>query len=356
MATPSPALVGLAQFGNLLGKSANVLTNSVGLGSPVDPQLGVNTINNGISALKSAQQASQSTSTPSYAQQQATAQAAAQAAQNASQAAAYDSQAGQYQSQLGQLDPSQATALSNLQNQYNGQYNTAQDQFAKAQRDYNTSVANNTNSFLGTKDSILNNTRANANALQRLLGLNGAGNSSAALEQAPYAAALQGTQNLNGAQQTYAQNQAGLDTNFSDTKDNYKKTLDDLQQQLYQNQNATKASIAQQRASLLNNLSQAKINAAVTRGASYDTAKAQNNYDGQINDLLSQITGYGNNYASPIALKNNVTYTAPTAQSYSLGQQAVASNGQSGATGDISPTFLNLLTGRRDQYGNPLAA
>lgn len=260
--------------------------------------------------------------------------------------AAYNAQANQYQDAYNALDGQLQAGIGNLQNGYNSNLNTLNDNNAVATRNYNTSVGQNTQNFLSTKNNINTTTRNNANSLQRLLGLNGAGNSSAATEAAPYAAALQGSQNLNGAQTTYANNQANLDTSFGDTKRAYEQKLKDLDQSLFAGKQGLQSQIAQQRVNLLNQITGAKTLAGDTSG--------NNQRSQQVKDLLASLTGLSNNYASPVQVDTNLNYTAPTAQDYSLGSQAVASNGQSGAASDIANPFLSLLTQKRDQYGQPI--
>jgi hypothetical protein len=106
----------------------------------------------------------------------------------------------------------------------------------------------------------MSNTRATSNALQRLLGLNGAGNSSAALEQAPYAAGLQGNQNLNAAQQNYSTNTTRLKTSKEDADRGFKNAYEDLDTQKYGQENSLRSTIAQTRAGLLDKIAQAGVN------------------------------------------------------------------------------------------------
>jgi hypothetical protein len=247
---------------------------------------------------------------------------------------AYDPNAALYStinSQLSQLDPQLQVGLQNIGNSYNLGANRLDQQNAAAQRDYTTGVNQNTQSYTNTRNGIIQNTNATANALQRLLGINGAGNSSAAYEQAPYAAGLQGSQNLNSAQQTYGGNASKLDTNWQDTQRSYGNAMQDLGNQKYQQENALRSSIAQTKANLLAQLSNPDTN--------------------QINSLLGQITSLGQQYANPVLRTADVSYAAPSTDQYTVGPQAQISN-QAGATNDINPTFLGLLTGQRDQYGN----
>lgn len=278
---------------------------------------------------------------------------------DANTAAYYDDQANQLRGQLGNLDNQQNIGLQNIANSYNLGANRLDEQNAVAKRNYDTSTQQNTRNYLNTRNSVLANTRATANALQRLLGLNGAGFSSAALEQAPYAAGLQGSQNLGQAQNTYSNNAATLDTNWQDTQRGYNNAFEDLNRQKYQQENSLRASIAQTRASLLDKIAGAGVNAGLARGQNYGQAvAARAPYQQQIDSLLSEITNLGNQYANPVLRTVDVSFAAPNLNQYSLGQFAAPTTQQGGAQSDISPTFLNMLTGQRqrDQYGNLIQA
>jgi hypothetical protein len=272
-------------------------------------------------------------------------------------AAYYNDQANQLQGQMGQLDPQLNVGLGNISSSYNLQGNRIDEQNATAKRNYDTSTAQNDQSYSQNRNGIMQNTRANATALQRLLGMNGSGNSSASYEQAPYAAALQGSTQLNSAQQTYGNNQTGLENNWQDTQRSYKNAWDDLNTQKYQQENSLRSSIAQTKASLLDKIGQAKTNAGMALGQSFATAAAARTpYQDQVNNLLSSITQLGSQYANPVLKAQDVNFATPNLSNWYLnsGQsQAAAPQQQSGgAASDVNPTFLGLLGQQRDQYGN----
>jgi hypothetical protein len=264
--------------------------------------------------------------------------AAQQAA--AQQAAAINAQKSQLNAQLGQLDNQQNIGLGNIGNSYNTSLQDLYDQNGRAKQTYDTQNAQNGQNYANTRNGILSNVHQTNNSLQRLLGLNGAGNSSAAFDLAPYAAALQGNQNLTQAQTAYGQNAQNLDNQWSQTQDSYNKSLDNLGQQKFQQEQGLKQSIAQTRANLLSQL----------QGADGSTA-----YQNQINSLLGQITGLGNNYQNAVKVATPVTFTTPDLAQYSLGKNVAPVSNNGGAQSDVGPSFLNVLTQKRDQFGNAQA-
>lgn len=267
--------------------------------------------------------------------------------------ASYDDIIGQYNSQVGRLDPTLNTGLQNLASSYNRQFNRLGQEKAVAQRNYETQNQQNTNNYLQTRSGVMGNVRSQANALQRLLGMNGSGNSSAALEQAPYAAALMGTRNLTGAQQTYGSNKSGLETSWQDTQRGYKNALEDLDQDKFARENSLRASIQQTRAGLLEKIAGATRDRELARGGSYQQAMgATQGYRSQISSLLDQINQLGNQYQSPVLQAGNVAYKAPTLAGYNLGNNRPAEMSQPGAAGNVDPIFAPILADReRDEYG-----
>ena len=240
--------------------------------------------------------------------------------------------------QLGQLDNQQSIGLGNIDHSYGQAGVRLDDQRNLAERNYNTGAQQNTQSYANNRSGIYNNVHSQANALQRLLGLNGAGNSSAAYEQAPYAAALQGSNQLGQAQQTFGDNQTSLDTNWQDTLRGYGHSKEDLNNQKNNQGNALRASIAQTRASLLDRLQQAQGNTSQQPA---------------INDLLTQITNLGQQYSNPNIAASDINTAAPTLKNYFLNSgQAAAPVAQGGPASDVNPSFLGLLGGQRDQFGN----
>lgn len=256
----------------------------------------------------------------------------------AAQASASASQRAQLQAQIDQLDAQQGVGLGNIGNSYNLGANRLDQQNAVAKRNYDTQVGMNGQNYSTTRNGIATNTRATSNALQRLLGMNGSGYSSASFEQVPYAAGLQGSQNLSSAQQTYGNNMAALDTNWQDTQRSYSNSLEDLGRQKFQQENSLKSSIAQSRANLLSQL---------------QGADGTSQYQGQINDLLGQITGLSNQFANPVMRTSDISYAAPDLGQYSLTRNGIQSQ-NGGAQSELLPAFSNLLNQERDEFGNPI--
>lgn len=290
---------------------------------------------------------------PQYYYQDGTSAASAAAAKAAADTAAfYGNQINQLNSQLPNLDQQQNIGLQNIGSSYNKTLNRLDEQKGLARRNYDMSTQRNTKNYVNTRGGIMDNVRSSANALQRLLGMAGSGNSSAAYDMAPYAAGRMGTKNLGQAQETFGNNAQSLDLSWGDTQRQYSNQFEDLNQQKYQQENSLKSSIASTRASLLEKIAAATGQQKLAGGASYAQAQASMDpYQQQVNSLLGQITQLGSQYANPIMRAGDVAFNAPTMSQYSLGNGRQAAQ-TGGAASEVDPTFLNILGGQRDEYGN----
>jgi hypothetical protein len=294
---------------------------------------------------------------PQYYYQNGQTATSAQAAQDAADTAGYyQDQIDNLNGQNGRLDSFFNVANSNIDNSYNQSHNRMDAQYAKAQGNYNDQTQANTTQYSKNRSAIQSQTANRANALQRLLGIAGAGNSSASYEQAPYAASLQGTQQLGEAQTGFATNGRNLDKSWQDTTDSYNNGLVDLNNDAFAKRQSAQQQRDQQRASLLSQIQQLGQQRDMAKGASYTTARAnQAGYQTQINNLLNGISSLGSQFSQPVALQTaNVGYNAPSLLQYSLknGTNAANIQGSNPGTSDVNPTFNPLLNQQRDEFGN----
>lgn len=271
-----------------------------------------------------------------------------QASQNTQ--AQYNDLISQLQSQTGQLDNQQNIGLGNIGNSYNLGVNRLGEQEAAGRRDIGLQKQNNTNAYSQNRTGVLSGARSGMSALQRLLGMAGAGNSSAALQAAPYAVGFESSKLLRGAQNVYGQNAQGIDIREQDFNRNIGNTREDLGRQKFQQENSLKSSIAEKRASLLDRIASATAQRDMAGGADYQTA--MNNIGGmrgQVTDLLSQITALGNQYANPVLQAGNVAYEAPDLGQYT----GPLTNGisQGPGQGNVDPIFNPIFNRERDQFG-----
>lgn len=275
--------------------------------------------------------------------------AAQQAAQKSDALAFLNQQQKLINQQIARLDPTYEQGLENIGNSYNQSYNRLNDQKAVANRDYNTGTADTIQGYQSSRNQVASNMRSRENALQRLLGLAGSGNSSAAFDAVPYAATLEGTQQLAPVQTTYARNRRGLDTSWEDTLRDYGYGVTDLANQKVSQTNALKSSIAQARADLLDKLIGIKAQEGQANGTGAASILAsQAGLEAQVKNILDSMAGLGNQYKNGVKINKNVRFSAPELGKYNLGPQGEIATSSPGAD-NIDPTFLPVLQDKREQ-------
>jgi hypothetical protein len=261
--------------------------------------------------------------------------------------ALYDQGIGQTQSALERLLSQENVGRGNIQGDWQTARNTLNTQKARTQDTYNQSKVDTTKENIRSKSDIDFATGRQANQLQRLLGARGAGSSSAARVAAPYAAALQGTQQRDQVNEAFAGNMAGLDKSWNLYNEDWNGSVADVDTQKRRNEDALTSDILGKRSSLLQtlaNLQSQKASAAGGNGA----ASAQPYLD-QVNGIENQIAGLGSKYQGAVAAKNP-TYAAPDLAKYEYDKAAGPKfNNESALTDTISPYLTLLLNARKDK-------
>jgi hypothetical protein len=266
--------------------------------------------------------------------------------------AAIDAGIGQANNGLGLLDRQQDIGLGDITSSYNNALNRLLGGFSQAERNYNTTKQQTTQDNINTRNDIQSGVGRNANALQRLLGQRGAGNSSAAQIVAPYGAALQGTQQLKGVQNAFGRNMQALDTNWQDYNTEFGQSREDLDRQRYQNENSLRGDIAGRRQSLLNSLAQLTAQKSAANGGSSAAAlAAAQPFISQANQVAGQQVDYSRQYANPIAEKA-VAYNSPDLAQYEYTNPNIGVDNTSAYTDTVDPALAVLLgLGKRRQNG-----
>ena len=189
-----------------------------------------------------------------------------------------------------------------------------------------------------------------ANALQRLLGSKGSGSSSAARVAAPYAAALEGTQQLNQVGDTFKQNMGALDTSWNDYNTEWNAKDEELKTQKANQLRAVEADVIGKRQGLLSNLAQLQIQRQQALGGSAGaTVGAAQPYFDQVNQLSTQAADLGRQYQGKVNVADP-NYKAPDLSKYDYnarGQIGTANAQQQ----SISP-YLSVLLNAKDKKQN----
>jgi len=266
--------------------------------------------------------------------------------------ASFDTSINSANNSLGLLDRQQDIGQENINNGFNSSLNRLLGGKATADRNYNTTKTQSTQDNITARNNIKTSVGRNANAVQRLLGQRGAGNSSAAQIVAPYGAALQGTQQLKGVTDAFGRNMQSLDTNYQDFNRDWSNSREDLDRQKFTQEQSLRSSVAERRANLLNSLGQLQSQRVAAQGGNSAAAlaAAQPSID-QANRLQGDIVDYGRQFANAINV-NTPTYTSPdlAQYNYEAGQGPSVEN-NSAYTDTINPFLSSLLGNRKQRIG-----
>lgn len=254
---------------------------------------------------------------------------------------------------LSQLGGQRSVFNSNLDRTFANYRTQLDNTFNRNQADYSQNRTSTINEQQAAKAQIDQQVRQRANALQRLLGAAGAGDSQAAYELAPYAAARTGSQMRAQVNNQYGKNLQSLDQNWGRYNTDFQNNLMELNDQKENKRREQESAFAQSEASARENLAKGQSSLAYAQGGSAAQARAiQEAAMPMIYQILQRITDLGNQQVSPTI--KDATYTAPTLDQYTT-ENAGAVQGVSPQTAqEVNPYYQYLIKkGQEDQlnYG-----
>lgn len=230
--------------------------------------------------------------------------------------------------------PTQATiGHQNILDAFNSAFQTLTNQKGQEQRDYETGTQNTQNDNLTAKNNIATGVRNGLTALQRLLGANGAGSSSAYEVLAPYAAGYEGNQERQQVQTAYGRNMGAIDTSHKDALDQFDTGFGQLNADHTNKDRALDSSLDTTRIQLLNQQAQA---ARMMNQAPDPTLASQ------VNDLGKQVDQLG---ATATFTPPTINYKAPDLAKYSYdttGAPVDSNAGSDNGASNVGP-FWTLL-------------
>jgi len=262
--------------------------------------------------------------------------------------ALYDQAINQANAGIGRLDQQQQIGMQNVAGDYNNNLSRLMNAKNSTQKQYEGNVVDTKQDNLTARSNVDFETGQRANALQRLLGSKGSGSSSAARVAAPYAAALEGTQQLNQVGDAFKENMGALDTSWGNYQTGWNQSKEDLDAQKVNQERAVQSDVATKRADLLSNLSTLAAQRAQAAGG--NAATAAQPYLDQVNGLYSQINNLGAQYQGRVNVADP-TYQAPELSQYDYNQRGQIGVAQNAQQQGISP-YLSILLGQKDRKQN----
>ncbi|MCA9334315.1 hypothetical protein KC963_04665 [Candidatus Saccharibacteria bacterium] len=258
--------------------------------------------------------------------------------------ALYDQAIGQANAGLGRLGSQEGIGIANVEGDFNNNLQRLLSAKNRTQQQYEGNKVTSTQDNLQARSDIDFATGQRANALKRLLGARGAGSSSASRVAAPYAAALEGTQQLNDVADTFAKNMGALDKSWGDYNFEWDQNKNDLEAQKVNAINAVKSEVANKRVNLLNTLAQLNTQRQQALGGSAGaTVAAAQPYLNQVNDIYGQIDNLGRQFQGRVNVADP-TYSAPDLSAYTYDpRNPVGFGGNQNAQAEAVSPYLSLL-------------
>lgn len=256
----------------------------------------------------------------------------------------YDDVIQQLQSQLSAAQNEQPTILGNIENSANQSRNELNQSESTAESGYGTQRATNGQQRAQNIGSIDANSNGTYQALMSLLGMNGAGVSSAARFGAPQAVAKEASGQRAGANFTYNSNDAGITSNENATKQQYQNAVSDLLTQENNSKANALSTLLGQEAQIQQQIGAAEINKAQYGGQTYAQAKAgAGNMTQAIQNTENQLQDIFKQYATPSFAVTPVQASAPNLAKYSVDPTTIKASAANPGTDQSLLPYLGAL-------------
>lgn len=257
--------------------------------------------------------------------------------------AQYDQSIGNTQAAINRTDSQLVSGNSEI----DASYQNALNQLLLGENQANATYKDNKNTtaqnYVGSKNTIRGNAGSSLNSLLRLLGLHGAGGGSAYRFSAPGAVATTATKQQTDVGNTFGANNRSLDTNWGNYEIGVNNQRSSANAQAQQQQGSLQRQIADNKASLLQQLAQLSAQRAAVAGGN-PTAASQP-YLNQANQLLDSTSRYTVN---PITYQTQA-YTAPTLDKYTVNPNASPTYNGQAPTNDYTSPYLSALLGKNQK-------
>jgi hypothetical protein len=265
----------------------------------------------------------------------------------------YNDVISQLQSQLAGAQAQEGTGLNNITQGYNDAVNQQNQSESSAESGYATSRAQNGTQRENNIGAINLNANQAYNALLGILGMSGAGVSSAAAVGAPQAVAKNASSQRAGADTTFNQNDQSITTAEDQTKQSFANALKDLLTQKNTQTQNFESGLLNTEGQLQQQIRDAQINRAEYGGQPYATAAAgAGNTTQAISDIQAKLGQIFQQYATPQFNVNPVTVTQPNTTNYSVDPTTVRAQNANPSTDSSFLPYLASL--KQNNAVNPI--
>lgn len=243
---------------------------------------------------------------------------------------AYDGEIGRLNSILGTYGTSRDQGKASVQDWYNSQYNSTSDDKARASRDFAQSRESAQTGRQKAYGEVDTGARTLNNSVRRILGLAGAGNSSASKFAAPNAISRDASGKRANVTDTYGRNLRGIDQAEGDTNLSFENVFSDLLASKKQKEGDVERNILEQEQGTYGNLANLASQKSAYNGGGYgEQVAARAPYQQEYDSRTGRIAALFDQYRTPVAVRDAKISTANLAD-YKVDKSAIAQNGNSG--------------------------
>jgi hypothetical protein len=255
----------------------------------------------------------------------------------------YDQGIGNTQAAINRTGSQMDSGYSEIEASYQNALNQLLTGENQAKATYNNDKDTTAHNYVGSKNTIRGNAGASLNSLLRLLGMHGAGGGSAYRITAPGAVATTASKQQTDVGNTFAANNRSLDTNWGNYETGVNNQRASAVDQSHQQQAALTRQIANNKATLLQQLAQLQAQKASYTGGNPNAASQP--YLNQANQILDATSRYS---VAPISWQTQA-YTVPTLDKYTVNPNASPTYQGAAPTNDYTSPYLAALLGKNQK-------
>lgn len=262
----------------------------------------------------------------------------------------WDDTIGSLNRLLQSSETQKAQGLEQLGNSYNQQLSRSNEAESKALRDYGIKREDTTRDKQSNLGAIDTRARTTNDSLRRLLGLAGAGISSAADFAAPNAVARQAGQQRSQTLDQFGRNARNIDLAEGDAKTGFANQRQDLESQKREKEQNFLRGILESQNSIFDNLSNAATQKGLAQGGNYtSTAGARMPFQNAISERRSALDNLFNQYRDPQFAVKNVEVKTPELGQYTNDRIALQAGQQNPGIDQSLLPYLPNLKDKREQ-------
>ena len=249
-----------------------------------------------------------------------------------------DSQAGILRDMLGRSQNALNQGLTNLNDSYNRQVGSANQQRSRALEDFGVQREDTTRAKQEALGKVDTNARTLNDSLRRILGMAGGSESSAYQYAAPNAVARQASGERNDVLSGYAENDRSIGLAERRAEEDFASLLSDLAAQRGQKESELRTGILENEQDTNRSLADIAAQRSALQGGGYAAAlAAQRPYADAISSRQSQLDNLFNQFRNPVLTPKAVNVQKPELRDYLVDRAGINAQQQAPTTDAYSP-------------------